>query len=125
MSSDANARLSRWAVWSAIAGVATIFNWGFYILQGQLVPLQPIRFLMRSGISPTSAVLFCLAPIATLGPLTFVLGALARRRLLKARPPESGMDLVAFSVVVGALGTLGGTVWMLCVLELGDKIRSL
>ena len=125
MSVATKARLSNWSVWSAVAGLITLFNWGFYVLQGQLVPSQPIRFLLRSGVTPSNAVLFCLAPLVALGPLTFALGALARRQLLKARPPESGMDLAAFAVVVGVLTTLASTVWMLCLLELGDTIRGL
>lgn len=125
MSVATKARLSNWSVWSAIAGLITLFNWGFYILQGQLVPSQPIRFLLRLGVTPSNAVLFCLAPLVTLGPLTFALGALARRQLLKAKAPESGMDLAAFAVVVGVLTTLASTVWMLCLLELGDTIRGL
>ena len=123
MSVATRARPSTWAAWSAIAGLITIFNWGYHLLQGQLVPLRPIRFLLRSGASPTQAVLFYLAPLVALGLVTFALGAIARRKLLKARPPESGMDLAAFAVVVGGLTTLGGMVWALCLLELVETVR--
>ena len=125
MSVPAKARLSTWAVWSAVAGVITLLNWGYYVLQGHVVPSQPIRPLLRSGISPVAALFLYLAPIVTMGPVTYALGAFARRRLLNANPPESGMSLVAFAVAVGVLGTLSGTVWVLCLLQLGNAIRSM
>ena len=124
MPSSMRRRLSGWAVWAGIAGAIAAVNWIYFVTQGELIPVKPIRNLQAIGVPGVMAFLMCLAPIAVTGPAALALGIFAHKHHADDRP-GLGLALVVFANVIGGLGTLAGACWIVCMAEAVHRMGRL